>query len=573
MQLPLTQWTLYGENLPERLFDDETKTPAFSLPGADALGAFADLLGGDEQAEPAAAREGVPYALCGLFAEDIGGELTLAKEIDFGAYSGDRALLTFAHILGSGEIHLDDRCIARFGGDDQAQLRQAYGLTGMPCALAIDVTGALELGRRQTLSIRFSASRPAGVLGAAFLSVTARASLSRMSIVSDAHRRTMTVRARVAAQQAGRYALCVQAIADGAGAALPPARETSVELAAGEEKGVQLSMEVDAPVFVHGQPYAAPALKIQLFSRSKEDQRGGLLCDEALLMCGYGAAAPGSWLPLSREDCLNDPELICARLREMGVFAVSLPMPAPDSLYLALTRWGIAAVQHVSEEIRPMFTRYPCLTLSDASLDDQAPSLEAAAWQMAGSVAFPRAIDSGMSKEEMLLKASGRALEGDSVHDALVWLRAVQIRLRAEAARQGRYRGALCGAQEIRNSDVCDALRTAFSPVHLSALPLNGAWWTRTRLCASLEAFIPKEMLSGETIHALAVLEDDDGNEFARFAAPCKRSGYIGVIEAALPDGPCVLTLRCALLRGGETIEESMLPVYVGDRGPLEAAF
>ena len=45
------------------------------------------------------------------------------------------------------------------------------------------------------------------------------------------------------------------------------------------------------------------------------------------------------------------------------------------------------------------------------------------------------------------------------------------------------------------------------------------------------------------------------------------------MIEAQLPDYPCVLTLRCMLLSGERIVEESALPVYVGERGQLEAAF
>lgn len=571
MQLPLTWWTIRGESLPERLLD-EPKTPAFSLPGADALSAFADLLGAPDQADEQNQAQDACYALGGLFEDDLAGELTLSKEIDFGALCGDRAVLTFSHLCGSGEIFLDDKKIAAFGEDRQAQIRQACGLTGMPCALAVDLTDALLLGKSQTLSLKFSASRPAGAVGAAFVSVTSFAHLARVSIQPDALRRTMTVRARVLAQQAGRYTLHVQEIPGKPGGKIPPARETDLELAAGEEKSLQLSLAVDAPVFVSGQAYAAPALKIQLLSKMKKKAH---ICDEALLLCGYGAAAPRFYLPLTENECLGDPKAICDRLCALGIFAVSLPLPAPDALYLEMTRRGIEAAAHVPEEIRPLYTRYPCVSLCDHPMDEKALSLQAAAWQMAGSVAFPRTVDETIAPEELLLEASGRMLDGDSqgVQEALRWLRAVQIRMRAEAARQGRYQGALCCAGEWMSGDICDALHTAFSPVHLSALPLSGAWWTGTRFSASLEAFFPKETLSGGEIHALAVLEDDDGNELERFTAPCKKSGYAGVIEAQLPDVPCVLTLHCALLCGGETIEENMLPVYVGDRGPLEAAF
>lgn len=571
MRLPLTQWTLEGESLPERLLD-EPKTEGFSLPGADALSEFADLIG-DVQTESAAQVSGVCYAAGSFFEEDLKGKLTLSREIDFGAYDGDRALLTFAYLAGSGEIWLEDACIARFDENRQEELRHAHELTGLPCDLAVDVSDALLLGRKQTLKVCFDEARPAGMVGAAFLCVTARAHLSRVSIAPDALRKTMTVRARVSAQHAGRYVLCVQEIPGEPGKDLPAARKMDIELNAGEEKGVQLSLEVCAPAFACGQAYAAPALKIQLFAAGENKKRAMLLCDDTLLLCGYGAIAPRSYMPLTEKESLGDPQALCARLCELGVLAVSLSAPAPDALYIEMTRSGIAAVQHVSEEIRALFTRYPCLTLLNAPLPDPAISAQAAAWQMTGSVAFPRVIDETLTEQEMLLEASGRELDGDSenVCQALSWLRAVQIRMRAEAARQGRFEGALCCAGEWADSDVRDALHTAFSPVHISALPLSGAWWTGTHFSAALEAFIPKG-LDGE-IRAVSVLEDDDGNELARFDAPCRRSGYVGVIEAKLGDEPCVLTLRCALLHHDQVLEENMLPVYVGERGPLEAAF
>jgi len=578
MQFPLMQWMLHAQSLPESLCDAQEKA-AFFLPGADALNDFSDLLGGGDDRLQIAQDTGAAYALDGLFEADLAGEVSLKKEIDFGALEGDWALLTFEHIAGSGEILLGGQVIARFPGNFEENLKKAYDSTGMPCGLAVDVTDALMDGKSETLEIRFADARPAGVMGAVFLSVTRRAHLSRVSIHPDKGRRTMTVRARVTAHRAGRYVLRVQPIPGENNSKLPPARETDIFLDAGEEKGVQLSLEMDAAAFVPGQAYDAPALKIQLFAREENKKTGGLLCDDALLLCGYGAPAPRVYLPLDMESCMGDASRLCSQIREMGIWSVSLPAPAPDALYRAFSRAGISVVQHVSEEIRPMFTRYPCVALSDFPLSEDAVSPEAAAWQMAGPVAFPRAIDETMSPREMLMEVSGLQIDAGAqpVADVLAWLRAVQIRLRAEAARQGRYQGALCGAHEISNPDIRDALHTAFASVHLSALPLSGAWWTGTRFSASVEAFVTPDVLAMEELEALCVLEDDGGRELARFAAPCCKGGYLGVIEAMLPDDACVLTLHCALMKKKETgmqiVEESTLPVYVGDRAPLEAAF
>ena len=70
MILPLTHWTLHGENLPQRLFDEEKK-PSFSLPGADALSAFADLIGDEAPVQETGADEGAPYVSGALFDADI----------------------------------------------------------------------------------------------------------------------------------------------------------------------------------------------------------------------------------------------------------------------------------------------------------------------------------------------------------------------------------------------------------------------------------------------------------------------------------------------------------------------
>ena len=570
MRLPLESWTLHMEHLPQRL-QCAADEGIFSLPGADALGEFAELIGNIEEESPAGQAEGVPYTLSGLFEDDLSGELTLSKEIDFGALSGDRAVLTFEHIAGRGDVLLGGRQIARFGDETADALLNAFDSVGMPCRLCVDVTDALLLGASERLELRFDDARPAGVLGAAFLSTSQRAYLSRVSVQGDARRSTMTIRARTSAMQDGEYVLRVQLLPGKAGAQLPPARETAFTLAKGEEKGVVLSMEASAGRLIPGKAYDAPAVRIQLFCRIKEARE--LLCDDALLMCGYGADAPKAFVPLDDRACMGDADALCERLKQLHVPAVYLGVPAPDGLYRALSRAGIAAVQHVSEALRPAFTRYPCLTLADEPALTDAPVLEAAAWQLSGSTAFPRVIDDSLSPDELLFEASGRRLDpaDDSVRASLAWLRVVQIRLRAEAARQGRYQGALCSAQEAESAEIQEAIQTAFAPVHLSALPLSGAWWTGTRFSASLEAFIPNE--GGEEIHAQAVLEDEDGNILASLDAYCKRSGYAGVIEAQLPDKPCVLMLGCRLTQEDRLLEGSSLPVYVGDLGPLEAAF
>ena len=211
--------------------------------------------------------------------------------------------------------------------------------------------------------------------------------------------------------------------------------------------------------------------------------------------------------------------------------------------------------------------------MSAAPPEGEPLSPEAAAWQLCSMTALPRTVDGTLTPRELLFEAAGRALDPgeEGVRGVLTWLCAVSVRLRAEAARQGRFTGRLCAPGALTSGDVCDALRTAFAPLHLSALPLYGAWWTGTRFSASLEVFIPPQ--EDRPLTAVAVLEDENGETLAQLRVPCARSGHVGVLEALLPEQPCALTLVCRLLCEGETLEEHAQPVYVGALGPLEAAF
>ena len=91
---------------------------------------------------------------------------------------------------------------------------------------------------------------------------------------------------------------------------------------------------------------------------------------------------------------------------------------------------------------------------------------------------------------------------------------------------------------------------------------------------ASLQAFIPRDAFPvDKSIRAVAALEDGEGNVIARTEFPCApwRSGT-GLLQAVLPDAPCVLELVTRLYADETILEESTMPVYVGARGVLEAA-
>ncbi len=581
--LPLTSWQLYARELPEELAD-LARPSSFSLPGAKALESFADLLGeaaaeeetSEEEAVPAL--QSAPFSLPAMLPEGLSGPVSLRREIDFGSLRGDRAVLTLDHVTGNGRILLGERLLCTFDSAsmDADALAAAPLLTAQPCMFAVDLTDALELGRKETLSIEFDEAQSAGLPGPVMLHVNSGAFLSCASLAPDAAQKTVRVSALITAMQAGRYVLRVQAF--GCDAACD-ARESALTLEAGQSGQLAFSMPLPAAPFKPGAACDAPAVKLLLFRREGQAKEDGMLCDNAILMCGYAPKASESWLPLDRADAFCDPQKTADALRALHILAISLASPAPDGLYRALCRAGIAVRQYLPKDhaLEAALRRLPCVCLTERPEADSFVSLEASAWQLCSMVSVPRMLDETLTARALLFEASGLPLEpkDEGVRGVLSWLRALSIRLRAEAARQSRYSGALCAAGEWKNPDTESALRTAFAPLHLSALPLCGAWWTLTRFSASLMAFIPKGAYDdGAKLSAQAVLEDGEGNALARFEAPCRAcGGYLGVIEAALPEHACVLELTTRLLADGEVIEESTMPVYVGERGQLEAAF
>lgn len=584
MQLPLLScWRISAPDLPDHLLEPEA-APAFSLPGAEALLDFADLLGEPEAAPAETASvsgndwPSAPFSLPSLLPDMLSGEAALSCEIDFGALSDDHAVLTFSHLLGRGSILLGDTPVASF---DSASLsvfesEKAFSLSASPCSFAVDLTDVLRRGRLETITIRFDDVRPAGVCGPVFLQTTRHAALSRVVLTPDAAQQTISLRAQVSAELAGEYALRVLPIASPPAGSPISAREISFELAAGESHQASMTFSLPAGRFTPGKPYAAPVIKIQLIRKASKKRE--VLCDAATLACGYPGRAPDAWIPLDERDLLCPPEDLIKVLQELHVSGISLRTCAPEGFYLRAARAGIGVIQQLdkSSTQHARLLRHPCLTLVPESDTPDSPSPAASAWQLCGMIGYNRCADEALSDHTLLHEATGRMLDpqDEGVCSILEWLDTVSVRLHCEAARQRRFTGALCAPGAWRRDDIFSAMRTAFAPLHLSALPLCGAWWTGTRFSAALEAFIPESAGDGKPLFALAVLEDEEGAELARLFMPCRaKGGYVGVIEAQLPDHPCTLELRTQLLCADEVIEESILPVYVGERGPLEAAF
>lgn len=559
----------------------------FSLPGAQELSRFAELLGEapeEAQEEPEAQDASVPFAVPGLLPQEISAQAELHADLRFDRLHGDRAWLEFRLLAGRGEVLLGDRRLARFDSGP----------------LVLDVTDALRLARRQTLTLRFDETRPAGLPGAALLRVTQLAHIEFAGAEPSADAATMTLRARVAAGRAGRYRLSVRPCPpDGAQAVASPcaARELPFSLEAGERRDIALTLCVPGSRFVCGQPYAAPSLRLELSCETdlpapiQKERRSRLRrapapapqtfrrrtrCDSATLLCGYPGKPPQAYAPLPRELAALPPQLLLPRLAALHLRAVFLPFAPSDTLCAACTRSGVALLMRRPREAdeAARLSRFPCVCFCDAAVPD-APAPEENAWQLGSMVGLDRQLEPGIVPAELLADAAGRPVDAQEAGVAAVlqWLRAVRIRLLAEAARQGRFSGPLCAPQELLEPDIAQAITEALAPLHLSALPLRGAWWTGTHFSASLFACLEGALPDGP-LCVRALLETESGETLARFDAPCAApGGALGTLEARLPDAPCVLTLTAQLLCGDTVLEQSALPVYVGERGVLEAAF
>lgn len=565
--LLLSGWTLTADELPERLIPAPQAT-GFSLPGASALKGFADLLGIEEESGEEGAQEddretsGAPFSLPGMLPEDVSGKAALSREIDFGRLCGAHAELVIEHLCGGGAIMLGDETLLRFGA-------------GSPSA-RIDLTDAMRLGRRQTLSIRFDDAHGAGVLGAAALKTTDAARFEAVRISFS--RRTLTAAITLRAETAGHYAVRAACVPDAENAA-SPWRESRIHLPHPGKSSLSLSFSAHASRFEPGKSYDAPTLKLELYALTEAKDEHGQLTDARTLMTGCPGAAPRAYIPLTKEECRLDPDELIARAKEIGVPALFLPAPASDWLVRRCAWEGVALLPYAPEgsALSEAAANSPCVSPMN-SPDAQAfcaPSPAQACACLCGMTAAPAAGDSGIPDGELLLDAAGRPLDPDApeTKQTLKQLGALSLRLRAEAARQGQYAGSLCAPGQWQDKAILDAIRSAFAPLHLSALPLRGAWWAQSRFSASLHAFIPEEERAG-AYAAEAELLDADGYALASLSRDCPaRGGAVGVIEAALPEKSCFLTLRTRLRRSGAIVEEQTLPVYVGLRGPLEAAF
>lgn len=570
----LTQWRLRAQTLPGRMTPGQTA--GFSLPGAQDLQAFSDLLGqSPQEGAPEEAQQEAPFALPAWIPPDVTGPVSLVHTLDLCALRAQTARLIVSAPVGRGQVTLDGKPLATF---DSTKPPAACTTPG---ELSLDLTPFLTAAQKGELALCFDETRPCGVGGPVLLHLTAHAQLNSVLLTPDAARKHMQLTAGVWAREAGTYSLRAQAVS---GDIPLPAWEITLMLDADEHRQASLSIPVPAEAFVPGVSYPLPVVKVQLFLRTRPSSSlPGVLCDSIALSCGYRGRAAFYDVPLTAAECLLPGYVLLPRLLSLHLPGVCLPVPAPDALYDDLTRAGIAVRQITGKNkvLCNRLQRLPSVTFQETpGAIDQATPPELSAWQLCGLTAAPRPMPGDMTADDILLELSGRALDPQdaAVRSTLAWLDALCVRLRAEAARQGRLTGALCAPGDWNKPDIADALACALSPVHLSPLPLRGAWWTGAHFSASLWVFTSPGALSpvhrGRPLTALATLIDKAGKAIARHEAICPpEGGDAGVLTAMLPEQPCVLQLSLRLMCGEDTLEESVLPVYVGARGMLEAAF
>ena len=113
---PLTRWRIRAPRLPERLTENAPPDEAFHLPGADALSAFADLLGAPipDGADDAQAVQEADFPLPAAIPGDVGGAVELTYALDFGALCADDAELTLELVRGRGRVLADDVPLCAF---------------------------------------------------------------------------------------------------------------------------------------------------------------------------------------------------------------------------------------------------------------------------------------------------------------------------------------------------------------------------------------------------------------------------------------------------------------------------
>ena len=506
--LPLrTGWRLAAQDL-----EGQPEAPAFTLPGAEKLAGFSELLGLPEQEEC----RSVPFPVPGLVPGDADCGAILSRELRFGAVPKGQVLLHFPLLRGTGRILLDNAEIALFADGP----------------LTLDLTAPSRRKRKQLLELCFDAVRPAGIPVLPYLTSTPGAHFLEIRLIPDGSR--IRGSALIHADEPGTYSFSVRA----------PGREEStrtVTLGTHEEKRLDFS--------------CAASREMLAFLQLKE---GSLCCDRRVLRCGTLSSSPTAFLPLSAEDSLLSPKDLCRTLQQLGIRAVSLGKPAPPCLYTALSDAGIRVLQGgTSEESRAELRRIPGICFKETPLPGDTAAF--AAWQLCGLSSCPRALPEKVPDPELLRQVCG----ADSLSaDAETRLKKLLLRLRLDGAALGLYAGPIAFPGILTNP-LYEALTEAAASPHVAAAPLFGAWFAGSHFSCRLGILNAPEGSRGHaSLHLKGVcLAEID---FSAAEQP--------ILEAVLPDETGILSLETSLtLPDGITLCGEPLPVPVGKRVPLQS--
>ena len=521
-----------------RLSGNGTSSVVSFLPGMERLSMYADMLSLPDKEEQ-------PFSLPGLLPE--GAALCLSREIPFGSIRCNQAILRFSCIRGKGVVLLDGKEIACFQNG----------------ALSLDLSETAQTGRQTTLTLAFDETRPAGVTGGVFLHCTEFATIGVVSL--SLMGRDIRGEARIFGR-AGKYRLLTyiqEVVTDDGDMELlsDPTQipcmypvvtdEQIVFFSLSGYEAIPVSLSLSLP---HTMSVALVTLLVF------REMTGGrfIPCDRHVLIVGK-VNQMQAWIPLSGEEIQMDPMVLVEKLSELQITAVSLPSPPDDAFAYALRRKEIDFLL-LPEDLKGVCGEGETVSFRREAYGD---SLGELARQISGFLSCPVQTYTTLISDEMMQKAAFGKLPPDpgTVRERLLLL---LIRLRLDGARRSLYSGPITPPGVLINPVFSKVLRDAAMP-HAAAFPLVGGWWCGSVFSCRLFLINAPADSRGE-----AALRDSDGQVIAWASW---QDMEMPVLTTYLPKEPCCLVLSLTLIPpDGPSIPSPELPVFVGQRGPLETA-
>ena len=206
-----------------------------------------------------------------------------------------------------------------------------------------------------------------------------------------------------------------------------------VSLTAGEPQTLEMTLPLPETRLSPGQPADGPP---SAFSSSRRAARRALRRAHAVVRL-FRRAREIRYSAAPRR--MSRSRALLARIGRLCLPGVRLDVPAPDAFYRAMTLSGVSVLHpFATQALRERLARHACVVFGDAPLSRMRslPALDA--WLLCGLTACPRTAR-GRHARRAASRAAGRELDAQSPNIAavLLWLRAVRIRLLAEAAAAG----------------------------------------------------------------------------------------------------------------------------------------